>query len=323
MWEYEPQIRIVNHDHITTITWLGTHIIVRGSKRNNIRKGTLKLKIQLFVLIKNLEKQLVLIAKGILKFGDSQRKTLGRWVITYIEVGVGDVTWWLAHEAKVNKIVCLALGPLILLGAGGVIAGEVKVAKCGTRLGYYLLKLLISEAVLLLALTLAAGVVPVVVVVPVGGVELLPLGQSVMKWVVSLHSKQPLEDLLLLLQNLCKAQNFLTSRAISSSGMLSYCSSEAAHKVDKANSKADESVVLVGLATWPPTWAPVIKALLEKKASWLGRSFLDNSWDFNLLNIFSVSRVTKSTESSNAVTFMPQTESSRAYNNYLARSLSE
>jgi hypothetical protein len=36
---------------------------------------------------------------------------------------------------------------------------------------------------------------------------------------------------------------------ISSLGMLSYCSSEAAHKEDKANSKVDESVVLVGLAT--------------------------------------------------------------------------
>jgi hypothetical protein len=79
------------------------------------------------------------------------------------------------------------------------------------------------------------------------------LGQSAMKWVVSPHSKQPLGDLLLSLQNLCKAQNFLTSRAISSLGMLSYCSSEATNKEVKANYKADESVVLVGLATWPPT----------------------------------------------------------------------
>jgi hypothetical protein len=30
-----------------------------------------------FVLAKNLTKQLVLVAKGILKFGNSQRKTLG------------------------------------------------------------------------------------------------------------------------------------------------------------------------------------------------------------------------------------------------------
>jgi hypothetical protein len=60
------------------------------------------------------------------------------------------------------------------------------------------------------------------------------------------------------------ARNFLTSRVISSLGMLSYYSSEAAAKEDKPNSKADESVVLVGLATWPPTGAPITKALLEK-----------------------------------------------------------
>jgi hypothetical protein len=87
----EPQIRIVNHDHSTSITWLGTHIIVRGSKRSNLRKRTLKLKIQLFVRMKNLTKQFVLVAKSIFKFGDSQRKTLGGWVVTYIGVGVGDV----------------------------------------------------------------------------------------------------------------------------------------------------------------------------------------------------------------------------------------
>jgi hypothetical protein len=87
---YDSRIRIVNHDHSTTITWLGTHIIMHGSKRSNFKKRTLKLKIQLFVLMKNLAKQLVLIAKGILKLGDSQRKTLRRGVITYI--GVGDVS---------------------------------------------------------------------------------------------------------------------------------------------------------------------------------------------------------------------------------------
>jgi hypothetical protein len=74
-----------------------------------------------------------------------------------------------------------------------------------------------------------------------------------MKWVVSPHSKQPLNDLLLFLQNLCNSQNFLTSRAILSSGMLSYCSSEAAIKEDKVNFKVDETGVLVGLASWPPT----------------------------------------------------------------------
>jgi hypothetical protein len=46
-------------------------------------------------------------------------------------------------------------------------------------LGHHLLELLlllVPEAVLRLALALVAGVVPVVVVVQVGGVELLPLG---------------------------------------------------------------------------------------------------------------------------------------------------
>jgi hypothetical protein len=73
----EPQIRIVNYDHSTSITWLGTHIIVRRSKGSNLRKRTPKPKIQPFVLMKNLAKQLVLVAKSIFKFGDSQRKTLG------------------------------------------------------------------------------------------------------------------------------------------------------------------------------------------------------------------------------------------------------
>jgi hypothetical protein len=72
------------------------------------------------------------------------------------------------------------LGSLILLGAGGVITGEVEVAEGCTRSGYHLLKplllLLISKAVLLLSLALVTGVVPVIVVVLVGGVELLPLG---------------------------------------------------------------------------------------------------------------------------------------------------
>jgi hypothetical protein len=74
-----------------------------------------------------------------------------------------------------------------------------------------------------------------------------------MKCVVSPHSKQPLGDLLLSLQNLCKPRNFLANRTISTSGMFFYCSSKAVTKEDKANSKADETIVLVGLASWPPT----------------------------------------------------------------------
>jgi hypothetical protein len=85
----------------------------------------------------------------------------------------------LAHEAKAGEVAHLALGPLILLGAGGVIAGEVKVAEGSTRSRHHLLELLllllVPEVVLLLTLALVAGVVSVVVLVLVGGVELLPL----------------------------------------------------------------------------------------------------------------------------------------------------
>jgi hypothetical protein len=45
-------------------------------KRNNFRRITFQLKIQLFILTKNLAKQLVWVAKGILKLNDSQRKTI-------------------------------------------------------------------------------------------------------------------------------------------------------------------------------------------------------------------------------------------------------
>jgi hypothetical protein len=47
--------------------------------------------------------------------------------------------------------------------------------------------------------------------------------------------------------------------------MLSYYSLEAVAREDKANSKKDE-IVLVGLASWPPTRALLIKALLVKEA---------------------------------------------------------
>jgi hypothetical protein len=85
----------------------------------------------------------------------------------------------LAHEAKTDEVICLTLGPLILLRAGGVITGEVEVAEGCTRSGHHLLELflLVPEAVLLLALALIARVIPVVVVVLVRGVKLLPLGE--------------------------------------------------------------------------------------------------------------------------------------------------
>jgi hypothetical protein len=74
---HKPKICIVDHDHFAVITWFGTHIIVRGPKSSNFGINTFKLKIQLFVLAKNLTKQLVLIAKCILKLDNSRRKTLG------------------------------------------------------------------------------------------------------------------------------------------------------------------------------------------------------------------------------------------------------
>jgi hypothetical protein len=85
----------------------------------------------------------------------------------------------LAHEAKANEVIHLALGPLILLGAGGVIVGEVEVTEGCTCSGHHLLELfllLVPESVLLLALALVTGVVLVVIVILVGGVKLLPLG---------------------------------------------------------------------------------------------------------------------------------------------------
>jgi hypothetical protein len=48
--------------------------------------------------------------------------------------------------------------------------------------------------------------------------------------------------------------------------MLSYYSSKVVAKEDRANSKADDTVVLVGLASWSPTRALVIKALVEREA---------------------------------------------------------
>jgi hypothetical protein len=81
--------------------------------------------------------------------------------------------------AKADEVVHLALGPLILLRAGGVIAGEVEVAEGYTHSGHHLLKLLlllVLKAVLLLIGALAVVVLLGVVVLVGGGVELLPLG---------------------------------------------------------------------------------------------------------------------------------------------------
>jgi hypothetical protein len=85
-----------------------------------------------------------------------------------------------SSSAKSVEVACLALGPLIHLGAGGVITGEVEVTEGSTHSGHHLLEflllLLVPKAVLLLVVALAV-VVPLGVVILVGGgVKLLPLG---------------------------------------------------------------------------------------------------------------------------------------------------
>jgi hypothetical protein len=131
--------------------------------------------------------------------------------------------------------------------------------------------------VLLLALALVAGVVPVVVVVLVGGDELFPLGavSDEVGGVATLEAARRRSPALLA-ESVQRAE-LPRQQVISSLGMLSYCSSEATQREDKANSKADEPVVLVGLATWPPTRVLVTIALLVREASWFGRPFLYNS----------------------------------------------
>jgi alkylated DNA nucleotide flippase Atl1 len=121
-------------------------------------------------------------------------------------------------------------------------------------LGHHLLKhlllLLVPEAVLLLVVALAVVILVVVVLV---GVELLPLGVGgdEVGGVAALEAAPRRSHPLL--AELVQDVELSCNRVISSSGMLSYCSLEAAAKEDKTNSKADETMVLVGLASWSPT----------------------------------------------------------------------
>jgi hypothetical protein len=55
---HKPQIRIVDYDHFTVITWFCTHIIMHGSKSSNFGRSTFMLKIQLFVFTKILQSNL-------------------------------------------------------------------------------------------------------------------------------------------------------------------------------------------------------------------------------------------------------------------------
>jgi hypothetical protein len=65
------------------------------------------------------------------------------------------------------------------------------------------------------------------------------------------------------------------------------------------------------------------KSLTSKRSIIVRTTLPKQLMRFNLLNSFSVSRVAKSADSSKVAIFMPHIESSRAYNNCLARSLSE
>jgi hypothetical protein len=149
---------------------------VHWPKRSNFRKRIFQLKIQPFVLTENSAKQFALIAQGILKLDNFQRKTLEGQIFTYIRVRVGDVSWGFAHEAKSGEVALLALDLLILFWARGVVTQEVEVAQGSTRLGHDLLGLLllVTEEVLLLVVVLTV-VVSDGVVVLVGGVKFFPL----------------------------------------------------------------------------------------------------------------------------------------------------
>jgi hypothetical protein len=72
---HNPQISIIHHDHIAIFTWLSTHIIVHRSKRSNFSKRVFHLKIKIFVLMKNLTEQLVLIAQSILKLDNLKKNS--------------------------------------------------------------------------------------------------------------------------------------------------------------------------------------------------------------------------------------------------------
>jgi hypothetical protein len=183
---------------------------------------------------------------------------------------------------KAGEVVLLTLDLLILSWASGVFSQEVEVTHGNTCSRHDLLELLllllVSEAVLLLIVALVAGVIPVGAVILLGGVEFLPLGivSDEVGGVATLEAAPGWPPPLL--AEFVQSAELLANKVISLSEMLSYYSSEATAKEDRANFKADETV-LVGLESWPPTWALVIKALLVREASWLGRPFLDNSWD--------------------------------------------
>jgi hypothetical protein len=162
---------------------------------------------------------------------------------------VGDVPWIFTHEAKVGEVALLALDLLILFWARGVVTGEVKAIQGSTRSGHDLLKhllLVVSEVVLLLVVALVARVILVGVVILVGGVELLSHG-AVGDEVGGVATPEAAPGWSpLLLAEFVQGTKLPHQQGDLIIKMLAYCSSEAAVKEDKVNSKANETV-LVGL----------------------------------------------------------------------------
>jgi hypothetical protein len=230
-----------------------------------------RLRLRSLFLWKNYTKQHVLTTQGILKFVHLRRKTIVGEIITYIriEVEVRVVLWRssLGHEAQPGEVAFLLLVVVLLIffWTWWVFTWEVEVAQGCTCSEHDLL--LVSEAILLLVVLLVIVIVGVVILV--GVVTLLPLGvvSNEVGGVIALEVALGVSGVSSPLLPKYVHRPKFASKAISSSRMLSYCSSEAAAREGKAHSKEGE-MVLVGLASWPPTRALVIKALLVKEASW-------------------------------------------------------
>jgi hypothetical protein len=84
-----PEISIVHHDHIAIFTCFSTPIIVHRLEGINFSKGFFKLKLKIFVLMKNSTKKIGLTTQGIIKYMHFRRKTSVGEIITYTRVGVG------------------------------------------------------------------------------------------------------------------------------------------------------------------------------------------------------------------------------------------
>jgi hypothetical protein len=83
-------------------------------EESNFNKRVFKLKIKIFVLVKNSAKQLVLTTQSILKFKHFIRKTIIGEIITYIGVGVVPRRSSLGHEAQHGEVTFLLVVDLLI-----------------------------------------------------------------------------------------------------------------------------------------------------------------------------------------------------------------